>query len=313
MDKNRAYAQVLAEYVDGEVAVSYVYGLDLIYQERNEKITIYLVDGLGSTRVLTDISGNVVNEYDYEAFGGLIDSSGDTDNSYLFAGEQFDGDLDEYYLRQRYYDQGIGRFTRRDTYEGRINEPITLHKYLYANANPVVYVDPSGNVSVQQALIGLVVLNVLWGAINPFDIGGIDLIADDPLSNLGLSDSIRDIVNSLFDLHYAPFLGIIWSHNRRLTSPQNALKHWNKHKADFPHLKNSVEFVKEAQKFVDNPPSTALVKTLNTGEVVIYDPVSDVFATKKMINGQFVPQTMFKPDINKHPYPTNEAYFHGQQ
>ncbi|MEC4896326.1 MAG: RHS repeat-associated core domain-containing protein, partial [Oscillatoria sp. PMC 1051.18] len=50
----------------------------------------------------------------------------------------------QYYLRDRYYDAGVGRFTRRDVYEGRLGEPITLHKYLYGNGNPVSYTDPSG-------------------------------------------------------------------------------------------------------------------------------------------------------------------------
>ncbi|WP_204105006.1 MULTISPECIES: DUF6531 domain-containing protein, partial [Spirulina sp. CCY15215] len=54
LDKNRPYAQVLAEYVDGEEIASYVYGLDLISQERNDVDSYYLVDGLGSTRGLTD-------------------------------------------------------------------------------------------------------------------------------------------------------------------------------------------------------------------------------------------------------------------
>nr|MCL1475924.1 hypothetical protein [Argonema antarcticum A004/B2] len=37
-----------------------------------------------------------------------------------------------------------GRFTRRDSYEGSIDEPVTLHKYLYANSNPVSFIDPTG-------------------------------------------------------------------------------------------------------------------------------------------------------------------------
>ncbi|MBP0042422.1 MAG: hypothetical protein J7545_10670, partial [Roseofilum sp. SBFL] len=60
-----------------------------------------------------------------------------------------DEGLGQYYLRQRYYDASTGRFTRRDTYEGRLNEPITLNKYLYANGNPVSYVDPSGFYSLE--------------------------------------------------------------------------------------------------------------------------------------------------------------------
>ena len=38
-----------------------------------------------------------------------------------------------------------GNFLTMDTYEGTIYDPDTLHKYLYANGNPVTYSDPSGN------------------------------------------------------------------------------------------------------------------------------------------------------------------------
>jgi len=99
---------------------------------------------LGSTRVLTDLDGEVVATYTYDAFGELLDSTGEVENDYLFAGEPFDGELEQYYLRQRFYEPGIGRFTRRDTYEGRIGEPITLHKYVYAHNNPINLTDPSG-------------------------------------------------------------------------------------------------------------------------------------------------------------------------
>ncbi|NJL00460.1 MAG: hypothetical protein HC910_07770, partial [Spirulinaceae cyanobacterium SM2_1_0] len=49
-----------------------------------------------------------------------------------------------YYLRQRYYDPSLGRFTRRDTWEGSNFEPITLNKHIYANADPVNGIDPTG-------------------------------------------------------------------------------------------------------------------------------------------------------------------------
>jgi RHS repeat-associated protein len=144
VDKNRPYAQVLEENVDGSVAVRYVHGLDLISQSNNGQQSVYLVDGLGSTRVLADESGGVIDSYTYDAFGSLINSTGGTENKYLFAGEQFDENLGQYYLRARYYDPSAGRFTRRDTYEGDVFEPATLHKYLYAHANPVNGIDPSG-------------------------------------------------------------------------------------------------------------------------------------------------------------------------
>ncbi|WP_017659673.1 RHS repeat-associated core domain-containing protein [Baaleninema simplex] len=168
VDSNRPYAQVLEEYEDENLKVRYVHGLDLISVERDGEVSVYLVDGLGSTRRLTDLNGEVVATYTYDAFGELLDSTGEVENDYLFAGEQFDGELEQYYLRQRFYDAGVGRFTRRDTYEGRIGEPITLHKYLYGNANPVNFVDPSGlsATSINAQLATVAVMGILVSAGN---------------------------------------------------------------------------------------------------------------------------------------------------
>jgi len=138
LDKNRPYDQVLAEFVDGEEVASYVYGLDLISQERNGEDWFYFVDGLGSTRGLTDSSGEVTDAYWYDAYGNLVEHEGSSENDYLFAGEQFDEGLGQYYLRQRYYDTTTGRFTRRDTWEGNRTNPITLNKYLYAHGNLIL-------------------------------------------------------------------------------------------------------------------------------------------------------------------------------
>ena len=162
VDRNRPYAQVLEEYVDGQLAVRYVYALDLISQERNGEELVYQVDGLGSTRVLTDADGVARNSYTYDAFGELIESNGTSENDYLFAGEQYDKELGQYYLRERYYDAGIGRFTRRDTYEGSIFDPITLHKYLYGNADPVNGIDPSGLLTLQEAILSIEILGILF-------------------------------------------------------------------------------------------------------------------------------------------------------
>ena len=46
-----------------------------------------------------------------------------------------------------------------DTYEGSIYDPDSLHKYLYANGNPVKYNDPSGNFfSAVEAFVGTLIL-----------------------------------------------------------------------------------------------------------------------------------------------------------
>ena len=83
--------------------------------------------------------------YDYDAFGNLIHSIGTTPNNYLFAGEQFDPDLNLYYNRARYLNTSTGRFWSMDSDEGEDTDPLSLHKYFYAEVNPVDNRDPSGN------------------------------------------------------------------------------------------------------------------------------------------------------------------------
>ena len=144
-NNNTGYQQVIAEYSSsGSSVVQYLYGDDLIQQERVGSIAYYHYDGTNSTRFLTDASGNLTDSYQYEGFGVLAASTGITPNSYLFTGEQFDANLGFYYLRARYYAPEDGRFITKDPFQGNNIDPQSLHKYLYANANPLNVIDPSG-------------------------------------------------------------------------------------------------------------------------------------------------------------------------
>jgi len=68
-------------------------------------------------------------------------------------GEQFDPDLGLYYLRARYYNAATGRFLSRDPKDGYINVPKTLHKYLYADGDPVNMKDPTGKGALFEAAL----------------------------------------------------------------------------------------------------------------------------------------------------------------
>jgi RHS repeat-associated protein len=143
------------------LTVSYIYGDDLISQDRSGIDRYYLYDGQLSTRGLTNEAGDLTDTYTYDAFGQLIDQAGSSENSFLYTGEQFDPNAGFYYLRARYYDQGVGRFLTADPYQGRMHEPVTLHKYLYAHANPVMSSDPSGLMSLHSVMSGLAIASVL--------------------------------------------------------------------------------------------------------------------------------------------------------
>src|SRR5690606_22893290 len=69
VDQNRDYAQVVTEVTNGSVGVQYLYGDDLIHQDRAGNLSYYLYDGLGSTRALSDGAGSLTDSYHYDAFG----------------------------------------------------------------------------------------------------------------------------------------------------------------------------------------------------------------------------------------------------
>jgi RHS repeat-associated protein len=150
-DRNpTGYAQVQEEWVVGggttNLSRVYAYGLDLINQRVIDGATSYYgFDGNGSTRFLTSTSGVITDTYAYDAYGNLIASTGSTANNYRYSGEQFDSDLGFYYLRARYLNPNTGRFWTMDTDEGDSEDPISLHRYLYCEANPVDGSDPSGH------------------------------------------------------------------------------------------------------------------------------------------------------------------------
>ena len=83
----------------------------------------------------------VLNHYEYDAWGNLTTCEEKVQNRFKFNGQQYDSVTQQYYLRARYYNPVIGRFTQEDTYnvDG-------LNLYAYCRNNPVYYVDPSGNI-----------------------------------------------------------------------------------------------------------------------------------------------------------------------
>jgi len=147
------YTQVVLE-VTGTQNVLYTYGDDLLSQERNSATNYFHYDGLGSTRALSDSSGSLTDSYDYAAFGEVLNQSGATENLYQFTGEQFDTDIDKIYLRARYYDQYVRRFTQQDTWEGLPDIPLSQNKYNYTEGDPVNNIDPSGRSLISVSFSG---------------------------------------------------------------------------------------------------------------------------------------------------------------
>ena len=70
------------------------------------------------------------------------------------------------YLRARYYDARSGRFTQIDPFAGNQQDPLSLHKYLYVHANPVMGIDPSG---LEFSVAGLSAASSIGASLNSMD------------------------------------------------------------------------------------------------------------------------------------------------
>ncbi len=116
-------------------------------------------DHLGSTGVVTNASGTVVQVLDYYPYGGKSISSGTDVSQREFIGERYDDQSGLSYLNARYYEGSRGQFLSQDpVFWGAQNiaDPQSMNSYSYALGNPINRKDPSGESSILAALQSVV-------------------------------------------------------------------------------------------------------------------------------------------------------------
>ena len=84
-----------------------------------------------------------------------------------YTGEQYNEATGLYYLRARYMNPETGTFISMDSYAGSLDNPVSLHKYLYANANPIMYTDPTGYFSLAESSMAQGIQSVLNNVLTP--------------------------------------------------------------------------------------------------------------------------------------------------
>jgi RHS repeat-associated protein len=123
-------------------------GIDDKLRQTSSAGTVYFTqDHLGSTRALTDSSGNVVESVNYDSFGNGASSL----TRYGYTGREWDADANLYYYRNRWYDPQVGRFISED--------PIGLgggmNMYAYVGNDSISNTDPSGLRKLSQCVKNL--------------------------------------------------------------------------------------------------------------------------------------------------------------
>ena len=172
-----------------------IYGADMLISRACGGTTLYyLYNGHGDVVQLAHTtSGAVMKSYDYDAFG-KEKAPDDTDpNPFRYCGEYYDKETGTYYLRARYYDPAIGRFTCEDTVRGDATDPLKLHLYTYCGNDPVNNIDPSGNMylipSSYLGVVGGLLRSLASYIYNCYIDWTIDCAARGVLSNRGIDEN----------------------------------------------------------------------------------------------------------------------------
>ncbi len=159
------------------LAKTYLIG-DRIFGQNNGTATSYLTsDGHGSTQQLSNSTGTITQAFQYDAFGGAVGFALNTaGTTVLFGGDALYDPASGLYLHGDGTRARDGfRFVQADDLgNGTSNDPITLHKYLYANANPTNGWDPSGHEFELGGLLGVAITGLqldFGAALTPFSIG----------------------------------------------------------------------------------------------------------------------------------------------
>ena len=143
---------VIGAAQNGETT-NYTYGLERISALASKTRTEYVYDGRGSVAAEVSYNNawytfggglarkNVVSK-SYSPFGELLTEQ---TSGFGYNGEYYNAATGMIYLRARFYEPEMNRFSQKDTLRGSILDPVGLNRYLYCQSDPVNFADVDGH------------------------------------------------------------------------------------------------------------------------------------------------------------------------
>ena len=114
----------------------------------DEEVYWFHTDHLGSTSLMSNISGTVVpsSTVRYLPFGEpRIGEVGQLPSDHGFTGHRHNDNVGLIFMRARYYLPEIGRFASADTIVPDPLFPQMMNRYSYAGGNPIGFTDSTGH------------------------------------------------------------------------------------------------------------------------------------------------------------------------
>jgi RHS repeat-associated protein len=119
---------------------------------------------LGSVRAISDATGALAGNTDYDVFGTVRREEG-VKSMFGFTGEPTDpGGLA--YLRARYLDPSLGRFLSADPVQPGLPGSQGYNHYTYVGNNPTTLIDPTGQEAIFEYTIAATYLDQAEFAVN---------------------------------------------------------------------------------------------------------------------------------------------------
>ena len=135
-------------YADGKLLAATKPGTSTVYH--------YHLDHLGTPRLITNQNGSKLAYHAYLPYGEEATYWNQDTETMKFTGHERDfydygaaDDLD--YQHARYYNPQLGRYLSVDFQSGNSSQPQSWNRFSYGRANPIKYVDPTGEYVVSCA------------------------------------------------------------------------------------------------------------------------------------------------------------------
>jgi RHS repeat-associated protein len=147
--------------LSGNITDEYIFfgGKRIARRDSSGNIVYYAADHLGTSRVVVNSSGAILDQSDFYPFGGERVLSASSGNTYKFEGKERDAETNNDDFGARYYSSQFGRWTSPDWSAvpapvpyANLSNPQTLNLYAMVSDNPETFADLDGHyLSAPQA------------------------------------------------------------------------------------------------------------------------------------------------------------------
>ncbi len=159
-------------------------------KDKDGNKTYFHNDHLGSTGIITNQSGTLVEETKYDPWGKI--KSGGTKSKFLYTGQEHDDETGLDYYNFRYYNSDIRRFAQPDDIIQDMYAPQGLNRYSYVWNNPLRYTDPTGHYAETAVDVAFITMDVQAIVQDPTNVWNYAALAGDavgfltPVTGVGL-------------------------------------------------------------------------------------------------------------------------------